>query len=233
MSPASPHITCQLRQLIYYHLDCNLLRNALFLAGRLHAYEPRSSEAAYLLALCHLRLGQLRAAYDASRTLGSRGTHPGCSYVFAQACLGLERYQDGLTAIDRSKGYWISRSNWSMYFGNSPQSRISPYVLILVFSRQAHRHKTATSPGRCGILLLTSQALARAPRHKQGNRMLCRGLKAESLHVGCFSWTLRLGYGFCRLYDRSRLKLSRGQRPDTEYLQNDRRNDKCACKFLC
>ncbi|KAK4694261.1 anaphase-promoting complex subunit 3, partial [Lecanoromycetidae sp. Uapishka_2] len=42
MAPANPHIINQLRQLIYYHLDCNLLPNALFLAGRLHAYEPRS-----------------------------------------------------------------------------------------------------------------------------------------------------------------------------------------------
>lgn len=112
MPPPNPHIINQLRQLIYYHLDCNLLRNAVFLAGRLHAYEPRSSEAAYLLALCHLRLGQLKAAYDSSRNSGSRGTHLGCSYIFAQACLGLERYVEGITAIDRSRGLWSARNNW-------------------------------------------------------------------------------------------------------------------------
>ena len=110
--PPNPHIISQLRQLIYYHFDCNLLRNALFLAGRLHAYEPRSSEAAYLLALCQLRLGQLKAAYDSSRNSGSRGTHLGCSYVFAQACLGLERNMEGVTAIDRSKGLWSARNSW-------------------------------------------------------------------------------------------------------------------------
>ena len=115
MSPVNPHITNQLRQLIYYHLDCNLLRNALFLAGRLHAYEPRSSEAAFLLALCHLRLGQLKAAYDSSKNSGSRGTHLGCSYIFAQACLGLERYIEGATAIDRSKSLWSGRNNWNKH----------------------------------------------------------------------------------------------------------------------
>lgn len=115
MSPVNPNIASQLRQLIYYHLDCNLLRNALFLAGRLHAYEPRSLEAAYLLALCHLRLGQLKAAYDSSKTSGSRGTHIGCSYVFAQACLGLERYLEGITATDRCKSVWITRSSWSEF----------------------------------------------------------------------------------------------------------------------
>ena len=113
MSPVNPHVVNQLRQLIYYHLDCNLLRNALFLAGRLHAYEPRASEAGYLLGLCHLRLGQIKAAYDASKQSGSRGTHLGCSYVYAQACLGLERYMEGITALDRSRGLWAARNSWS------------------------------------------------------------------------------------------------------------------------
>ncbi|EEP75947.1 protein bimA [Uncinocarpus reesii 1704] len=58
MPPSASHISSQLRQLVYYHLDNNLIRNALFVAGRLHAFEPRSSESAYLLALCHLLAGQ-------------------------------------------------------------------------------------------------------------------------------------------------------------------------------
>ncbi|KAI9734283.1 MAG: anaphase-promoting complex subunit cdc27 [Cirrosporium novae-zelandiae] len=115
MSPPNLHIVSQLRQLIYYHLDNHLLRNALFFAGRLHAYEPRSSEAAYLLALCYFLNGQLKAAYDYSRNSGSRGTHLGCSYVFAQSCLGLERYGEGLTALDRSRGLWASKNNWNKH----------------------------------------------------------------------------------------------------------------------
>ena len=114
-SITNPHIISHLRQLIYYHLDCNLLRNALFFAGRLHAYEPRSSEAAYLLALCHLRMGQLRAAYDYSRNSGSRGTHLGCSYVFAQACLGLEKYVEGANALDKSRAMWSGKNGWSKH----------------------------------------------------------------------------------------------------------------------
>lgn len=148
MPPPNPYIISQLRQLIYYHLDCNLLRNALFLAGRLHAYEPKSSEAAYLLALCHLRLGQMKAAYDSSRNSGSRGTHLGCSYVFAQACLGLQRYVEGVTAIDRSKGLWSARNSWGrsimeVLFGDGGQ------VLTFNRRRKAHRHQK-TVLTRCG-----------------------------------------------------------------------------------
>lgn len=122
MSPTNPHVAQQLRQLIYYHLDCNLLRNALFFAGRLHAYEPRASEAAYLLALCHLRLGQFKAAYDNSKYCGSRGTHLGCSYVFAQACLALEKHHEGITALERSKTLWLPRNNWNKHTETRRQS---------------------------------------------------------------------------------------------------------------
>lgn len=122
MSPSNPYISCQLRQLIYYHLDNNLVRNALFLAGRLHAHEPRSSEASYLLSLCHLLSGQVKAAWDYSKSAGSRGTHVGCSYVYAQACLDLGKYVDGVTALERSKGLWVSRNNWSKQaFNRTPR----------------------------------------------------------------------------------------------------------------
>jgi anaphase-promoting complex subunit 3 len=113
MLPHNPAIAAQLRQLIFYHLDNDLSQNALFFATRLHALDPRSSEAAHLLAWCHLRSGQLKAAYDYSRDKGFRGQHLGCAYVFAQACLGLERYQDGILALERSRGHWAARNAWS------------------------------------------------------------------------------------------------------------------------
>ena len=113
MSPSNTCIAAQLRQLIYYHLDNDLVQNALFLAGRLHGLEPRSPDAAHLLALCHFRLGRLKAAYDYSRDKGLRGQHLGCAYVFAQACLGLERVADGIGALDRARGLWGGRNHWS------------------------------------------------------------------------------------------------------------------------
>ncbi|KAK2743033.1 anaphase-promoting complex subunit cdc27 [Myotisia sp. PD_48] len=113
MAPSGPHISSQLRQLIYYHLDNNLIHNALFLASRLHAFEPRSSEAAYLHSLCLLLSGQPKYAWEISRNSGSRGTHVGCSYVYAQACLDLGNYLDGITALERSRAQWISKNTWT------------------------------------------------------------------------------------------------------------------------
>ena len=113
MAPTPQYVSGQLRQLIYYHLDCNLLDNAVFAAGRLHAYEPRACESSYLLALCQIRLGQFYAAYESSRHFGARGTHLGSAYVFAQACLALERYSEGVSALEKCKSLWSIRNSWN------------------------------------------------------------------------------------------------------------------------
>lgn len=122
MPPPNPFIASQLRQLIYYHLDNDLLENALFLAGRLHALDARNPDAAHLLALCNFRSGRLKAAYDASRDHGVRGRHLGCAYVFAQACLALGKYADGVAALDRARGLWGGRNSWSEHLFTPPSS---------------------------------------------------------------------------------------------------------------
>ena len=120
-SATNPHTINYLHQIIRYHLDYDLLRNALFFAGRLHAYEPRSPDAAYLLSYCHLRMGQLKAAYDYSKHAGLRGTHLGCSYVFAQACLELGRYVEGISALDKSKAWWFGKNSWGKHTDSKRQ----------------------------------------------------------------------------------------------------------------
>ncbi|KAI4270806.1 MAG: hypothetical protein LQ337_006453 [Flavoplaca oasis] len=116
MAPANTHVVRQLQQLIYYHLDNHLLRNALFIAGRLQAYDPKNADNVYLIALCYFRLGQLKSAYDSSRHQALKpGAHVGCSYVFAQACLGLGKYVEGAHALDKSRGNWIRMNSWNKH----------------------------------------------------------------------------------------------------------------------
>ncbi|KAF3770244.1 TPR-like protein [Cryphonectria parasitica EP155] len=99
-----------LQQAVYYHLDNNSLDNALFFAERLGA-QDKTAEATFLLALCHFRLGDDRTAYHFSKAAGYRGIHLGCSYVFAQACLRLELWKDGIAALEKSRGLWSPRNN--------------------------------------------------------------------------------------------------------------------------
>ncbi|RMZ84625.1 hypothetical protein DV737_g1192, partial [Chaetothyriales sp. CBS 132003] len=115
MAPSTPHMASQLRHLIYYQLDNGFLSNALFLAQQLVAYEPRSADAAYLLAECQFQAGLLKTAYDTSRPFGLRGLHLGCAYVFAQACLQLGRCVEGLTALDKCKAAWQGRNSWNQH----------------------------------------------------------------------------------------------------------------------
>lgn len=122
--PLAPDgVKAQLRQLIYYHIDNNLLTNALFFAERLLAYSHREAESAYLVALCHLRLGDEASAYEYSKSQGHRGTHLGCAYVFAQACLALDRHKDGIVALEKSRGQWGGKNS----FGKHTQTTRQPY----------------------------------------------------------------------------------------------------------
>ncbi|KAI9734072.1 MAG: anaphase-promoting complex subunit cdc27 [Claussenomyces sp. TS43310] len=123
MAPSTLCITSQLRQHVYYHIDNNLLKNALFLAERLVACDIRSSESVYLLSLCHLRLADYKSAYEYSKQHGSRGTHLGCAYVFAQASLALGSYKDGIVALEKSRGLWGGRNS----FGKHTQTSRYPY----------------------------------------------------------------------------------------------------------
>ncbi|KAK0710892.1 hypothetical protein B0H67DRAFT_601754 [Lasiosphaeris hirsuta] len=111
MAPNSAAVTALLKQTIYYHLDNFAYDNALFFAERLQAHDSRSPEHSYLLALCHLRLGDHRSSYEASKPSGYRGQHLGCAFIFAQACLDLERYKDGITALEKARPLWTAKCN--------------------------------------------------------------------------------------------------------------------------
>lgn len=109
MAPSVATTNEVLQHAVYYHLDNNSLDNALFFAERLCA-QDKTTEAAFLLALCYLRLGDDRSAYHMGKASGYRGTHLGCSYIFAQACVRLELWKDGITALEKSRSLWASRN---------------------------------------------------------------------------------------------------------------------------
>ncbi|KAL2017308.1 hypothetical protein VTK56DRAFT_2331 [Thermocarpiscus australiensis] len=121
MAPNSATIAGLLRQTVYYHLDNFAYQNALFFAERLHAHDPRSPEAAFLLALCHFRLGDSRSAYEVSKPSGYRGAHLGCAFVFAQSCLDLERYKDGITALEKARALWSAKCSIGRH---TPSARV-------------------------------------------------------------------------------------------------------------
>ncbi|KAF2768317.1 TPR-like protein [Teratosphaeria nubilosa] len=115
MSPTSGIAASQLHQLIFYHIDNELLDTANFLAGRLHALEPRNPDSSHLLALTYFRQRRYKAAYDFAQKYGASGRHLGCAYIFAQACLELRRYTEGTAALEKAKSSWAGRLNWKKH----------------------------------------------------------------------------------------------------------------------
>ncbi|KAK4861291.1 hypothetical protein LT330_004207 [Penicillium expansum] len=151
MALSTGHVASQLRHLIYYQLDNNLIRNALFLASRLLAYEPRSFEAQYLLALCHLHNGEVKAAFECSQASGSRGLHAGCAYVFAQTCLDLGKYLDGVTALERSKPLWASKNHWNKHSETQRQHLPDAAAVYSLQGKLWHAHKDLTKAVDCYV----------------------------------------------------------------------------------
>ncbi|KAF2085442.1 TPR-like protein [Saccharata proteae CBS 121410] len=152
MSPtATPYVATQLRGLIYYHLDNDLIQNALFLAGRLHGLEPRSADAAHLLALCNFRMGRLKAAYEYSRDKAMKGQHLGCAYVFAQACLGLGRAGDGISALDKSRGLWGGRNHWNKHSETSRRHLPDAAAVNCLLGKLWRAHNDVTKAIGCYV----------------------------------------------------------------------------------
>ncbi|KOS18770.1 Protein bimA [Escovopsis weberi] len=121
-----------LRQVVYYHLDNGSYDNALFFAERFATQDPRSSDAAYLFSLCHLRLGDHRSAYDVSKPMGSRG-NPACAWVLAQACLELGRHKEGIAALEKSRSSWIQKNLMGKHSATSRAAHHDgPAVLCLL-----------------------------------------------------------------------------------------------------
>lgn len=138
MAPVNPCVVSQFRQLVYYNIDNNLLKNALFYAERLSAYDHRSNEASHLLALCHLRLGDNASAYEYSKAAGLRGAHLGCAYVFAQAALALERYKDGIQALEKSKALWGSKNSFGKHSASSRSALPDAAAILCLLGKLYH-----------------------------------------------------------------------------------------------
>lgn len=172
MSPTSAFAVGQLKQLIFYHLDNEMPDNANFLAGRLHAIEPRNPDASHLLALSYLRLRRPKAAYDYSQKYGTNGRHLGCAYVFALACQELGRYSEGIAALEKARGLWVTRNNWSMHCA---VPRLNVSEADLGCHRQAFGDHQTTCSRCCSHQQLTRKAMERPWRCAKGRRLLHRG----------------------------------------------------------
>lgn len=139
----------QLRQLIFYNLDNDLLDNANFLAGRLHALEPRNPDSSHLLALTYFRLRRCKAAFDYSQKYGANGRHLGCAYVFAQASLQLGRNTEGITALDKAKGLWSGKSNWNKHSETSRRHLPDAAAVNTLLGRLWQAHGDLRKAGDC------------------------------------------------------------------------------------
>jgi anaphase-promoting complex subunit 3 len=60
-------------------------------------------------------LGDYKTAYEISKAAGYRGIHLNCAYIFAQVCLIIERYKDGIMALEKSRSLWSHKSSFGKH----------------------------------------------------------------------------------------------------------------------
>ncbi|EPX73060.1 anaphase-promoting complex subunit Apc3 [Schizosaccharomyces octosporus yFS286] len=94
----------RLKCLVWYSIDNQQYKNAIFYAERLHAVED-SGESLYLLAYSHLLNLDYNIAFD---LLNRNIKHIPCVFVYAKVCLILGRYKQGITSIETCRPQWKS-----------------------------------------------------------------------------------------------------------------------------
>lgn len=107
MSTSNPTIVKRvLQETIYYHLDNYLFNNALFFAEKLAAFDSHSPQSRLLLGLCYFRLDDFHSALEALKPTPPTTPELGCTWIYAQCCFALKKYNDGATALEGSKSLW-------------------------------------------------------------------------------------------------------------------------------
>ena len=83
-----------LEQAVWHSLDSYNYDDAVFLAGRLVAESPHCDDAAWLLATCLFRAGQLLRVYHLLKSKGAGAKSTRCRFLFAQTCFELDRFAE-------------------------------------------------------------------------------------------------------------------------------------------
>jgi len=152
MSPSSSSIAAsQLHQLIFYNIDNEMPETANFLAGRLHALEPRNPDSSHLLSLSYYRLRRYKAAYDFSQRYGASGRHLGCAYIFALACVELGRNTEGCTALEKARGLWGGKMNWKKHSETTRRHLPDAPAVYTLMAKLWQAHGDLKKAGDCYI----------------------------------------------------------------------------------
>lgn len=124
----TPHLCRHCSSLVWYFLDANLYKSALFYAEMYFALEPKNHDARHLYATALLEAGQPHSAHRlVNLPLDNRCT--GCVDIVAKCCMKLGRHRQARGALDvclQNPDYTPSRA--SLYDAlNAPHASIAPH----------------------------------------------------------------------------------------------------------
>ncbi|CCH44731.1 hypothetical protein BN7_4299 [Wickerhamomyces ciferrii] len=118
----------QLRSIVIYGLDNDLLSSAEFAAERLVAETTNSDmDSLHLYGLVLLKLKRYKAAYN----LTANESHAGCTYVFAKAALALGKPFEGISTLFKNQNLWENiPCSLSSYYESNRSSSLIPDTAV-------------------------------------------------------------------------------------------------------
>lgn len=124
---ANPGVVAhQLKSIIVRSLDNFNYKNAEFASERLLALSPLDPDSIHLYALVLYRLNKYKTVYNqTSDALSRSGNHIGCAYLYARACLHLNKFKEGIFRLVSLSHLYNEKSHIAEAGGtfNDPQNR--------------------------------------------------------------------------------------------------------------
>lgn len=104
-----------------------------------------------MLAHCQFQSGYVKASWETSRSFAQKGTHLGCAHIFAQACLELGTYTDGLVVIDKSRPLWQHRNTWNQHSESRRQYLPDAAVMLCLKGKLWKGHRNMDEAVSCWV----------------------------------------------------------------------------------
>lgn len=141
--PDHEYLRLYLRLVVVHSLDNYNIKNAEFAAERLLAIDPDDLDSLHLY--CHTLFRQRRFMAVYNRAQGTRG-HTGCAFLFAQLCLELQKFKEGVFVLLRELPHMANHGHNQPFSGLGRHDQLLALDFSSPLRRYTYEHSRSVHP---------------------------------------------------------------------------------------